>query len=222
MVAVWTDAVTHAAELYFFYLIMETQDIRTLKILEKVQDENSPSQRHLARELNISLGLVNSFIKRLALKGYVKATTIPSKRIKYILTPKGMTEKSRLTYKYIQYSYHFYRSSRQKFRRLFADMESQGVRRIVFFGASDLAEIAFLSLQENLDRPRSRCRRLQLGQEGTRTWGHRQPAAGEFFVRPNCGNGRRQPRPHSGLINVIPRSEKRGCFRRIILLSIVS
>ena len=127
---------------------METQDIRTLKILERVQDENSPSQRHLARELNISLGLVNSFIKRLALKGYVKATTIPSKRIKYILTPKGMTEKSRLTYKYIQYSYHFYRSSRQKFRRLFADMESQGVRRIVFFGASDLAEIAFLSLQE--------------------------------------------------------------------------
>ena len=129
-------------------MIMETQDIRTLKILERVQDENSPSQRHLARELNISLGLVNSFIKRLALKGYVKATTIPSKRIKYILTPKGMTEKSRLTYKYIQYSYHFYRSSRQKFRRLFADMESQGVRRIVFFGASDLAEIAFLSLQD--------------------------------------------------------------------------
>jgi len=129
-------------------LIMETQDIRILKILEKVQDENPHSQRDLARELNISLGLVNSFIKRLVLKGYLKATTIPRKRIKYILTPKGMTEKTRLTYKYIQYSYQLYRSSRQKFRRLFADMESQGVRRIVFFGASDLAEIAFLSLLE--------------------------------------------------------------------------
>ena len=129
-------------------MIMETQDIRILKILEKVQDENPHSQRDLARELNISLGLVNSFIKRLTLKGYVKATTIPRKRIKYILTPKGMTEKTRLTYKYIQYSYQLYRSSRQKFRRLFADMESQGVRRIVFFGASDLAEIAFLSLLE--------------------------------------------------------------------------
>jgi len=127
---------------------METQDIRTLKILEKVQDENPPSQRDLARELNISLGLVNSFIKRLVLKGYVKATTIPRKRIKYILTPKGMTEKTRLTYNYIQYSYQFYRTSRQKLRRLFADLESQGVRRIVFFGASDLAEIAFVSLLE--------------------------------------------------------------------------
>jgi DNA-binding MarR family transcriptional regulator len=127
---------------------METQDIRILKILEKVQDENPPSQRDLARELNISLGLVNSFIKRLALKGYVKATTIPRKRIKYILTPKGMTEKTRLTYSYIQYSYQFYRTSRQKLRRLFADLELQGVRRIVFFGASDLAEIAFVSLLE--------------------------------------------------------------------------
>jgi DNA-binding MarR family transcriptional regulator len=129
---------------------MDTQDIRILKILEKVHGENPSSQRALARELNISLGLVNSFIKRLALKGYVKATTIPRKRIKYILTPKGITEKTRLTYNYLQYSYQFYRSSRQKFRRLFADMESQGVRRIVFFGASDLAEIAFLSLQDTL------------------------------------------------------------------------
>lgn len=127
---------------------MDTQDIRILKILEKVQDENPHSQRDLARELNISLGLVNSFIKRLTLKGYVKATTIPRKRIKYILTPKGMTEKTRLTYNYIQYSYQFYRTSRQKLRRLFADLESQGVRRIVFFGASDLAEIAFVSLLE--------------------------------------------------------------------------
>lgn len=127
---------------------METTELRTLKILEGVGNKFSPSQRDLARELNVSVGLVNSFIKRLYMKGYVKAATIPSKRIKYILTPKGMAEKTRLTYKYIQYSYQFYRTSRQRLRRLFASLESQGVRRIVFFGASDLAEIAFLSLQE--------------------------------------------------------------------------
>ena len=127
---------------------METTELRTLKILEGVGNKYSPSQRDLARELNISVGLVNSFIKRLYIKGYVKATTIPSKRIKYILTPKGMAEKTRLTYKFIQYSYQFYRTSRQKLRRLFAGLESQGVRCIVFCGASDLAEIAFLSLQE--------------------------------------------------------------------------
>jgi DNA-binding MarR family transcriptional regulator len=127
---------------------METQDLRTLKILERVDNGFSPSQRDLARELNISLGLVNSFIKRLALKGYVKITTIPRRRIQYILTPKGMAEKSRLTYRYIQSSYQYYRQAREKLQKLFKELETKDVRRVVFYGASDLAEIAFLSLQE--------------------------------------------------------------------------
>jgi DNA-binding MarR family transcriptional regulator len=127
---------------------METQDLRTLKILEQVDNGYSPSQRDLARELNISLGLVNSFIKRLAHKGYVKVTTIPRKRIQYILTPKGMAEKSRLTYRYIQSSYQYYRQSRLKLQNLFRELDAQGVCKVVFYGAADLAEIAFLSLQE--------------------------------------------------------------------------
>jgi len=127
---------------------METNDIRTLKILEQVASGSLSSQRSIAKELNVSLGLANSFIKRLYTKGYVKVTTVPRNRIKYILTPKGMTEKTRLTYHFIQHSYNFYKASRQKLRQLFKDLEDTGVRRLVLFGASDLAEIAFLSLQE--------------------------------------------------------------------------
>jgi DNA-binding MarR family transcriptional regulator len=127
---------------------VKTQDIRVLRILEKVNDESLSSQRDLARELNISLGLANSFIKRLAHKGYVKTKTIPSKRIRYIITPQGLVEKSRLTYRYIQFSYQYYRQARQKLKDLFAALEQSGVRRVVFYGATDLAEIAYLSLQE--------------------------------------------------------------------------
>jgi DNA-binding MarR family transcriptional regulator len=127
---------------------MDAKDIRTLKILEEVEREKSQSQRDLARELNISLGLVNLFIKRLAKKGFVKISTIPKNRIRYILTPKGAAEKSRLTYLYIQHSYKFYKEARQKLRDLYTDFEKIGIRRIVFYGASDLAEIAFVSLQE--------------------------------------------------------------------------
>ena len=127
---------------------MDPKDIRTLKILEKVDNGIVPSQRDLARDLNISLGLVNSFIKRLVKKGYFKVTHIPKNRIRYMLTPMGAAEKTRLTYMYIQYSYNFYKDARQKLRNLYADLEKQGVSRIVFYGASELAEIAFLSLQE--------------------------------------------------------------------------
>jgi DNA-binding MarR family transcriptional regulator len=127
---------------------MDHRDIRTLKLLEEIERNHSPSQRQLSRKLNISLGLVNSFIKRLAQKGYFKVANIPKNRVKYILTPKGATEKTRLTYAYIKYSFEFYKNSRQKIRELFAQLSKQGIQKIVFYGAGDLAEIAFLSLQE--------------------------------------------------------------------------
>ncbi len=127
---------------------MDQQNLRTLRILEEIEKDQSPSQRELARKLNISLGLVNSFIKRLTQKGYFKATTIPRNRIKYILTPKGFAEKTRLTYEYIQLSYHFYRDARSKLKKIFVNFEKNNIQRIVFFSAGDLAEIAYLSLQE--------------------------------------------------------------------------
>ena len=127
---------------------MDPKDLRTLKILEKVDNDTVPSQRDLARDLNISLGLVNSFIKRLVKKGYFKVRHVPRNRIHYFLTPKGAAEKTRLTYLYIQHSYNFYKEARQKLRDLYVDLEKQGVTRIVFYGAGDLAEIAYLSLLE--------------------------------------------------------------------------
>jgi DNA-binding Lrp family transcriptional regulator len=127
---------------------MDTQDIRTLKLLEEIDKDYTQSQRDLSNKLNISLGLVNSFVKRLANKGYFKITTVPKNRIKYILTPKGTMEKTRLTYQYLQYSFELYRGARRNLKRHFNGLESQGVRRVVFYGVSEIAEIAYISLQE--------------------------------------------------------------------------
>ena len=126
---------------------MDPQDLRSLQLLEEIDNNHSPSQRDLAQKLNISLGLVNSFIKRLATKGYVKITTIPRNRVKYILTPKGFTEKSRLTYEFIQYSFHFYKRALRDIEDLLNDFQKRGVKKVVFYGANDLAEIAFISLR---------------------------------------------------------------------------
>jgi DNA-binding MarR family transcriptional regulator len=128
---------------------MNTQDLRTLKILEAIEEQEAPSQRDMAESLNISLGLINSFVRRLAKKGYFKITHLPRNRVRYILTPKGMAEKTRLTYAYIQYSYRFYRDARHRTLKLFCELEARGIARVAFFGAGDLAEIAFLSLQES-------------------------------------------------------------------------
>jgi len=127
---------------------MDTQDLRILKILEEIDNDYTPSQRDLSKKLNISLGLVNSFVRRLANKGYFKITTIPRNRVKYILTPKGSAEKTRLAYQYIQYSFEFYRKARNNLQKVFKGLMAQRVKRVVFYGVSDLAEIAHISLQE--------------------------------------------------------------------------
>jgi DNA-binding MarR family transcriptional regulator len=127
---------------------MHPQDIKFLQILEEIDNSHSPSQRDLARSLNMSLGLVNSFIKRLGRKGYLKITTIPRNRVKYILTPRGFAEKSRLTYEFIQYSFHFYKRALGNLQDLLNELEKRGVKQVVFYGASDLAEIAFISLKD--------------------------------------------------------------------------
>ena len=113
-----------------------------------MDNDHTPSQRDIAVNLNISLGLVNSFIKRLANKGYFKITSVPKNRVKYILTPKGASEKARLTYEYLQYSYRFYKNVRSKLKGILKDIEARGNRNIVFYGTGDFAEIAYISLQE--------------------------------------------------------------------------
>ncbi|MGB5157405.1 MAG: winged helix-turn-helix transcriptional regulator [Desulfobacterales bacterium] len=127
---------------------MKNDDIHTLNILKEIDKEVSPSQRDIAKKLNISLGLVNSFIKRLARKGYFKIINIPKNRVKYILTPIGAAEKTRLTYQYIEYSYSFYKDARKKLKNILEVLSKQNVELIAFYGATDLAEIAFLCLHE--------------------------------------------------------------------------
>jgi DNA-binding MarR family transcriptional regulator len=126
---------------------MDPQDFKSLQILEEINNTHSPSQRYLARKLNISLGLANSFVKRLAKKGYVKIMTIPRNRVKYILTPQGFAEKSRLTYEFIQHSFNLYKEALKKFEGLLNELERRNIRKVLFYGASDLAEITFVSLK---------------------------------------------------------------------------
>jgi DNA-binding MarR family transcriptional regulator len=127
---------------------MDVHELRTLRLLDAIDSKKSPSQRDLASALGVSLGLVNSFVRRLAKKGYFKITHLPRNRIRYILTPKGAAEKSRLTYAYLQFSYQFYRDARSKLKTLLQNLINRKVRSVAFFGVGDLAEIAYLSLQE--------------------------------------------------------------------------
>ena len=115
-----------------------------LGLLESVERDGAQSQRRLATELGIALGLVNAYIKRCVKKGLVKVRHAPTRRYAYYLTPQGFAEKSRLTAEYLSYSFSFFRQAKTDCSELFRVAKARGVSRVVMVGMSDLAEIATL------------------------------------------------------------------------------
>jgi predicted transcriptional regulator len=82
--------------------IHQSDDYRSFLLLDEISKNNEITQRDLSERLGIALGLINSYIKNLASKGYITISQIPRKRYKYYLTPQGFIEKTRLTYHHLQ------------------------------------------------------------------------------------------------------------------------
>ncbi len=122
----------------------------TAGILTAIQRSGATSQRRIANELGIALGLVNAYVKRCAKKGLIKVRTAPPSRYAYYLTPKGLAEKSRLSAEYLNYSLSFFRSARHSCGTLLADLAHERKwRAITVAGSGDLAEIAILCALEH-------------------------------------------------------------------------
>jgi hypothetical protein len=113
-----------------------------LGLLESVQRGDAHSQRRLASELGIALGLVNAYLKRCINKGLVKVGEAPAKRYAYYLTPGGFAEKSRLTIEYLSYSFSLFRQAKTDCMAVLKAARANGIARIAILGMSDLAEIA--------------------------------------------------------------------------------
>lgn len=124
-------------------------DQRVLDLLDAVGRQNDLSQRHLARQMGVALGLANSYLKRCIRKGLIKINTAPANRYLYYLTPKGFAEKSRLTAKYLSSSFEFYRQAGESCMRVLNECEARSWRRVLLCGVSDLAEIALLRALES-------------------------------------------------------------------------
>ncbi len=119
-----------------------------LALLTSVEQNHLVTQRTLASELGIALGLANSYLKRCIRKGLIKIASVPPRRYAYYLTPDGFIEKSRLTSQYLQASFGFFRAARQQCEAVLEDCERRGWKRIVLYGVSELAEVALLCARE--------------------------------------------------------------------------
>ena len=126
----------------------EFEPHKSLQILNELSANDSLTQRDLSSRLDIALGLVNSYIKNLISKGFITVKSIPPRRYAYFLTPKGFTEKTRLSYHLLQDYTRIYREARIGLKALFSKLRADGVKHVAFAGADEVAEIAYITLQE--------------------------------------------------------------------------
>lgn len=127
---------------------MEKEGRLTLDMLKLIQTDAHVTQRRLANELGIALGLANSYLRRCIRKGYVKVTSAPTNRYAYYLTPTGLAEKSALVARYLSYSFQFFRDAKGQCEGVFRVCEARGWRRVAVCGTGDLAEITVLAARD--------------------------------------------------------------------------
>jgi ribosomal protein S25 len=127
---------------------MDVEAHRDLRLLEAVHEDSRVTQRGLASKLGIALGLANIYLKRMIHKGYIKVVNVQPNRISYLITPRGIAEKARLTYEFMDYSLHLYGEVRQHLRDAMQDCAAAG-KRVAIYGSGEAAELAYLSLKES-------------------------------------------------------------------------
>lgn len=121
---------------------------RSFLLLSELSGDQQLSQREIAKRLGIALGLVNSYLKNLVSKGFIRINNYPKNRYAYLVTPTGFAEKSRLAYQHLSYFSGLYTVARQDYLQLFRTLAAEGVKGVAFCGIDEVAEIAYLSLKE--------------------------------------------------------------------------
>ena len=119
-------------------------------MLSAIEENSTLSQRSLAKELGIALGLANAYLRRCVKKGLIKVQQVPANRYAYYLTPMGFSEKARLTGEYLSASLEFFRHAREQSSAICAQAASRRLTRLALIGAGELAEITALTA---LDSP---------------------------------------------------------------------
>lgn len=110
-------------------ILTEEVSYRLLKLLEP---NPRLSQRQVAQELGFSLGKVNFCLRSLVDKGLIKATNFKSSRNKtaymYLLTPRGIEEKARVTVRFLQSKMREYEALRDEIQQIRDEAKRQARR----------------------------------------------------------------------------------------------
>lgn len=122
---------------------------RELILLEQIERDPDLTQAFMAAHLGVAVGTVNWYIKRFIEKGFIKVKRAQRRKLRYIITPKGISHRASLTVNYIETSMRLYRNTRNRVSELLQDVRSAGHHQVIIDGDGDIADICRLTCLEN-------------------------------------------------------------------------
>lgn len=118
-----------------------------LKVIEEISKKSELTQRELSAKTKLSLGAVNIILKRLIRRGVVKTTNLNPRKVEYIITPKGFSEKARKSYNYVLKTVNLVKRVKDEIARIVLEEYNKGQKKFVILGDDDLADIIELALK---------------------------------------------------------------------------
>jgi DNA-binding MarR family transcriptional regulator len=122
---------------------------REFELINIVGGELAANQRDLSRRMNLSLGMTNMVLRRLITKGYIRIKQLDHRKVEYILTPKGFTEKMRKSIKYTLKTIDSIGLIKKNLLNILKNLYADGVRKFYILGTSDLGGLIEMELREN-------------------------------------------------------------------------
>ena len=122
---------------------------REFELINIVGAELATNQRDVSRHLNLSLGMTNMLIRRLISKGYIRISQLNQRKVKYLLTPKGFSEKMRKSLKYTVKTINSIGLIKKCLKEVLSKQYAQGERKFYILGESDFAALVEIVLKES-------------------------------------------------------------------------
>ena len=122
---------------------------REFELVNIVGAKLGANQRDLSRHMNLSLGMTNMLLRRLVTKGYIRIKQLDRRKVEYLLTPKGFSEKMRKSVKYTLKTISSIGLIKKNLLSILKDLYADGVRKFYVLGASDLSGLIEMAIREN-------------------------------------------------------------------------
>lgn len=121
---------------------------KEFEIINVVADGFRFRQRDISNHVGLSLGMTNLLLKRMMTKGFLRAKQLDRKKVEYLLTPRGLSEKAKKTYFYTLKTIESFGLIRSKIIAILDHAVKPSTATFLILGRGDLADFIGLILRD--------------------------------------------------------------------------